>query len=95
MEKEKTFDNRYLFGFGQVSVISGTLQAKSKDENNIKLPVIEISYFTEREERNIGDIGDQNPNVEHITQLLFTNIESLDVLQHAIDHCRKELKTQK
>jgi hypothetical protein len=90
---EKIFDNQYLFGFGRISVQTGILNIKEKENHTIvsKIPVIEISHFKEEIDREIGDCDDVNPEIKNITQLLFTNIESLEVLQRSIDRCRVEL----
>lgn len=86
-------DTSYLFGFGQVSVITANTTFEINNKA-ITLPVIQLGYFTEMSDRKIGDT-DKNQDVERISQLVFTNLESLEVLQRAIDHCRKQLETQK
>jgi hypothetical protein len=90
---KKIFDNQYLFGFGNIHVQTGVLNVREKENDNIvsKIPVIEISHFKEEVDREIGDCNDVNPEIKNITQLLFTNIESLEVLQRSIDRCREEL----
>lgn len=97
MKETKEFCGRnylqmYEFGHGIVGIQSGLIKLRDKKtlEETHTLPFIDISILMEKK-----DVGQELEMVTESTdfvKLFFSNIEGLDVLQRALDYCRKELE---
>ena len=90
--KERKYLKLYEFGFGMVGVQSGIIKLSDKEthEEKYRFPFIDLSVLEDKKE--IGeDLGFATESTDFV-KLLFTNIEGLEVVQRALDFCRKELE---
>lgn len=87
---EYKYLEKYILGFGKVGVLTGsvTYEKLNKDKDKETFPFINISYLKEDFPTN-SDIP-FDTEVENTVQLVFTSVESLEVLQRAIDNCREQ-----
>ncbi len=88
------FDNQYLFGLGRVSVQTGTVKTKVKGGPVGKLPCIEVGHIINGNGQ-IGTVGSDEIEIANKNRLIFQNLESLEVLQRALDFCRQKLESNK
>lgn len=88
---EYKYLEKYIFGFGKVGVLTGsvTYEKLNEDKDKGTFPVINISYLKEDFPTN-SDVP-FDTEVKNTVQLVFTSVESLEVLQKAIDNCRNQL----
>ncbi len=96
MEKDvkREYLKVYELGFGMTGIQSGFMKFSDKKTNEEKhrFPFIELSTLKDKKE--IGqDLGLDIESSDFV-KLLFANIESLEVLQLALDLCRKEFELQ-
>lgn len=96
MDKNKSYSKIYHFGEGKVMTQAGhiVISYKDTDEENVKIPFIDLSLMNEKREIGEDLSGLDIETTDHI-KLLFSNIQGLEVLQRAIDYCREELKKLK
>jgi len=90
--EERKYLKVYEIGFGMVSIQSGRLIFSDKETNEEKhrFPFIDLSTLKDKKE--IGSSLDLDPKSDDYVKLVFANIESLEVLQRALDICRKDLE---
>jgi hypothetical protein len=90
---EDYIEQTYLFGNNKVVIISGTLKIKNKKTGEYinSFPHIDIAILKENKE-----IDRENLNLESditdYSRLIFKNIESLKVMEDALEFCRKKLE---
>lgn len=77
----------YVLGRGKISVQTGTAL---DDTKTVISPFIQLNEF-----ENIQTIGTVTSEPKFVpdttTVIVITNLESLDVVQRSLDHCRKIL----
>ena len=87
---EREYLEIYEFGSGRIGVQSGRVKMLSEDIT-VSLPFIDLTIL--KEPRNVGeDLGLNPVEATEYTKLVFTSIESLEVLERALAFCRKELE---
>lgn len=93
--KDREYLKIYEFGFGMVSVQGGIITFGNNDENTKeRFPFIDLSILKDYENGKVGKELNLDPEAYDYVKLLFTSIESLEVLERAIAFCRKELESK-
>lgn len=89
---ELTELNTYIFGFGKVGMASGCAHTTPKDKRKKKQKwaFIKLSQLDESFEI-AQDIRGVECSESNFTHLMFSNVESLEALQTAINNCRRIL----
>ena len=89
--KELDVIHQYFFGEGNVGISVGHCKVTNKEGEFVKnIPSILISEV--EGDNSIGETVDPSMVKENNIQFFFKNIESLNVLQGALDICKKQLK---
>jgi hypothetical protein len=89
--KELDVIHQYFFGEGNVGISVGYCKATNKEGEFVKnIPSILISEV--EGDNSIGEIVDSSMVKGNNIQFFFKNIECLNILQEALDNCKKQLK---